>query len=312
MDISVVITTYNQSFETIRHSIMSALLQRDVAFELIIADDNSRCDYSDEYQRLFREHGFSDYALIRNKTNLKTVRNIANALERACAPYVKTIDAGDILHDAYTLHDILAFCRDKDVSVGFGDIVRFRKNENESYVQSDYRAPQHPELLVFPEASDDAAAARALKAQMESADWIPAAAQFYKTDIYRSLLIELSEDYGVEYCQDFTTVLALGRYPIFHYEKPIYWYEWGTGISTSGNADSRKRLYSDHRHLYQEMAKRRPFGTNLSRALLGFRMRDMVARSPFYKPALKLLSRYDAPELPLCDDFFLQCVVLER
>lgn len=305
VEISVIITTYNQPFEVIMHSIQSVLMQENVKFELIIADDHSTCDYSNRYREVFAAKGFSSYRLIRNETNLKTVLNIANALDYASGEYVKTIDAGDLLYSPHTLREILNYCKDNDVSVGFGNIVRFYSDGEDGYVRSDYRAPR--QLNHFFEIGDYDSSS-VLKKQMESADWIPAASQFYRTDVYRGLLRALGDHYGVRYCQDFASVLALGHYQIHHFDYPIYWYEWGTGISTKGDLSSRMRLYADHEKFYSMLGSERFLGVDLRKACMGFKLRKLIATSPFYNAAVGILNRYDAEKHPLDDEFFYNCI----
>lgn len=304
MDISVVITTFNQPYQSICRSIVSALYQENVEFEIIIADDCSKNDYFDRYRKLFSQFSFTNYRLIRNESNQKTVRNIANALKYASAPYVKTIDAGDMLYSPLTLRSIVDFSKQCDVQVGFGDIIRFRQNDDGEYCASNYNAPQCA-AAFDPKAVYNAS--KIFKHQMSEADWIPAPAQFYQTKVYLELLTELSEYYHVQYCQDFTSITALGTYRVYHYPIPIYWYEWGVGISTNGSIDSRKRLYQDHANFYNGMAIKRPFGVNLRSALAKFQVRRFIAYSPLYVPVVKLVGRYDSQEWKLEDRFFSLC-----
>lgn len=304
MDVSVIITTFNQPFHSIQRSIISALYQENIEFEIIIADDCSNIDLFDRYRDLFSLFNYTNYRLIRNETNLKTVRNIANALKYATAPYVKTIDAGDMLYSSLTLRNIVDFCREYDVKVGFGDIVRFRQNDDGAYFASNYNAPRCAAAFDLNAVYN---APMILKHQMSNADWIPAAAQFYQTSVYKELLSNLSEKHHVRYCQDFTSVTALETYRIYHYPSPIYWYEWGVGISTNGSIDSRKRLYQDHENFYKGMVSNKPFGINLNSALAKFKARKLIAFSPLYEPIVNIVGRYDFQEWKLEDRFFSLC-----
>lgn len=305
-EISVIITTYNQSVEVIRHSIMSVLFQEEVDYELIIADDHSKANYFEDYRQLFKQYNFSHYKLIRNSENLKTVLNIAHALEYAEAPYVKLIDAGDMLYSPHTLRQILDFCKLNMVSVGFGKINRFKKGNRGKYFKNEYLAPRCVDLFC-PSATKDYNPLRILRHQMERADWIPASSQFYETSVYLNLLRQLSSDFNVKYCQDFTSILALKDYEIHYFPKPIYWYEWGSGISTNGSFDSRMRLYADHNSFYSKMRSSCYMGSKLNTAYLLFLARYQIAKMPIYPLFAKLLNNKAFAE-EIEDKFFLSCM----
>lgn len=304
-DISVVITTYNQPFEITRRSLMSALLQKGIDFDLVIADDHSRTDLTVRYEEFFREHGFSRYTLVRHEKNVKTVLNIARALSSAQGRYVKTIDAGDLLYSSDTLKRIVNFSDENNVSAGFGNIVRFWNNPTFGQVCSPYRAPRAAKPFERGAEQDR----RALLAnEMETDDWVPAGAQFYRTEYYQQLLYRLSEICGVQYCQDFTSVLALADEPVYHLDAPIYWYEWGSGISTNGGRSSRKRLYDDHLRFYSKMRQERPLGVSLDKAYLRFRAKRLAALyTPLYPIAVRLAQRDEPTPEPLRDSFFDAC-----
>lgn len=304
-DISVIITTHNQPFEVVRRSLMSVLLQRGINFDLIIADDYSKVDLTARYEEFLQERGFSHYALVRHKENVKTVLNIARALSFAQGRYVKTLDAGDLLYSSDTLKQIVDFSEENKISVGFGHIVRFWDDPTSGQICSPYHAPRVIEPFGKPSEQDRRAL---LASEMETDDWIPAGAQFYRTEYYQQLLYQLNETYGVQYCQDFTSVLALADTTIHHLDMPIYWYEWGSGISTSGGWASRKRMYDDHLRFYCKMRQERPLGASLNRAYLRFRAKRLVALyTPLYSVAVKL-ARHSEPEpKPLRDSFFNAC-----
>ena len=304
-EISVVITTFNQPFKVVRRSLDSVLLQEDVRFELIIADDHSSEDLTALYEAYFKNRDFSSYQILRHERNVKTVLNLAHALSLASAPLTKAIDAGDLLYSEHTLRDIVDFSVAHDILVGFGNITRFWTDSSGALLQATYQAPRD-------KAAFDAGLSQDRRAiflhQMNTADWIPAPAQFYRTEYYQNLLYRLSSDYGVAYCQDFTTVLALIDTPIFYFDAPIYWYEWGTGISTNGSLASRKRLYADHLSFYQAMRREMPFGLSLNAAYASYLARRFIALyTPLYHAAVSL-TRSDEPQASaLSSTFFLSC-----
>lgn len=306
MDITAVITTYNQPLDTILPSVLSIVRQKDVNVELIIADDCSRMDYSHQYEKVLKAECFDSYHILRNTTNKKTVLNIADALSHANTPYVKVVDAGDLLYNENTLSDIVRFCKINNVDAGFGNLVRFRK-ESDSFICQRFIAPRRPEAYC---AESNAERCKLLKAKMESSDWIPAPAQFYKTTYYQTLLYQLYE-MGVRYCQDFTATLALIEKPVRYFDMPIYWYEWGTGISTSGNPSSREKLYKDHMSFYNNLRMGRPLNASLNKAYLLFLIKQFIAlRTPLYEGLTRILGQAftSDPSIEI-GRFFSRCMI---
>ncbi|WP_455135979.1 glycosyltransferase family 2 protein [Thermophilibacter sp.] len=305
-DITVIITTYNQPFEVVARSLRSVLLQEEVSPEVVIADDHSEVDLSERYRDFFERAGFEAYRIVRHDENIKTVLNLADGLSSAAAPYVKPIDAGDLLASGHSLRDILSFCRSNEVRAGFGDIRRFVRDPHGGWSQMPYHAPR--ELSLFEDQSPEGRRALLLH-EMETDDWIPAPAQFYRTEYYQELLYRLSDSYGVQYCQDFTSVLALVDGPVVHLPQTIYWYEWGTGISTNGRHSSRKRLYDDHLRFFRGLAQERPLCASLSKAYARFRAKRLVALyTPLYLALVRLAGTGSDVSEPLEDPFFLNCV----
>ena len=303
--ISVVVTTYNQPVEAILATLRSILLQQDVTFDLVIADDHSARDHFDTYRRLFDHYKFEDYTLIRQPENVKTVRNLLIALESANYPLVKAIDAGDLLYSPLTLHQIANFCLKNNVCAGFGNIIRFSKTEN-GFVESPFKFPRFSSMYS---PNNEQNRKQALETQLLHADWIPAGAQFYRTSFYHELLELLYSTYNVRFCQDFAGTLALEKSPVLHFDQSIYRYEWGTGISTNGGIESRKRLYRDHEAFYSTIYAQAPLGVNASKALGRFKFRKFVAlKTPLYSPLQKIVNRRTMENRTLKDSFFDACI----
>lgn len=286
--ISCVLTTYNQPFVAVKRSIDSVLQQCNVDAELIVTDDCSNQNLVDSIQNYASSmHAHIPIVFKCNSTNIKTVLNTARGVESARYDIVKTIDAGDTFYDSATLKTISDFMSTHECRAGFGQIYRFRKSAGKAFFDS-YNAPRQPERYSL---NGDHGSESLMCSQLMSGDWIPAPAQFYNTDLYYSLLKKLNQDYNVLYCQDFTATLALQSEPMLYLPQPIYWYEWGVGISTNGGMDSRKRLYKDHHNFYEELANEYSLDSRFKKAYNRFRLREFVAiKSPFYSPLLRISS----------------------
>lgn len=286
--ISCVLTTYNQPFVAVKRSIDSVLQQSDVDAELIVTDDCSSQNLVDSIENYISSiHAHIPIVFKQNSTNIKTVLNTARGVESASYDIVKTIDAGDTFYDSATLKTILNFMTTHECRAGFGHIYRFRKSAGKALFDS-YNAPRQPERYSF---NDGHGNESLMCSQLILGDWIPAPAQFYDTELYYSLLEKLNKDYNVLYCQDFTATLALRSESMLYLPQPIYWYEWGVGISTNGGINSRKRLYKDHHNFYERLANEYSLDSRFKKAYNRFRLREFVAiNSPFYSPLLKISS----------------------
>lgn len=307
-DISVVITTYNQPFDVIARSLTSVIMQRGIDLEIVIADDGSDNFSKDSYDAFFRDNNFTSYQIIHSTKNQQTVKNLLDGVRACSAPYVKPIDAGDMLYAKDALASIHEVCLDPDFYCGFHDIVKFIGSDNDGvYYAEAFHAPRQTAFYQSNQTAPERA--KILRAMMNSADWIPAPAQFYRTDYYAELLERLHDDFEVRYCQDFTAVLAIIDHPIIYMPQPAYWYEWGTGISTSGSLASRKRLYHDHRLFYTHMRNLGPFSLDLSQALRAFKLREFIAlRTPLYDALLKFSNRPARDRRVISDPFFRSCI----
>ena len=56
--VSVLLVTYNADWNKLKQTIESIIAQKDVSFELIIADDGSKIRWDEQIQELCKEHGF--------------------------------------------------------------------------------------------------------------------------------------------------------------------------------------------------------------------------------------------------------------
>lgn len=96
-DISVVLVTYNSSWEKTKKTIESILRQEQVEFEIVISDDGSNETNYDKIEKFFYDKKFKDYVLVQNSGNVGTIKNCIRALENAKGKYIKAISPGDLL-----------------------------------------------------------------------------------------------------------------------------------------------------------------------------------------------------------------------
>ena len=96
-ELSIVILTYNSSFENLMKTLESSLNQDEINFEIIIADDGSKENHEKEIRDYFLAHDFTNFQLVLNRQNRGTVQNLLSALDVARGEYVKPISPGDLL-----------------------------------------------------------------------------------------------------------------------------------------------------------------------------------------------------------------------
>lgn len=248
-EITVIVTFYEQSSQGLMKTLRSIVAQEDCSFQVVIADDHSTPDPKELIAAAALECGLSEYTIVRPEKNLQTVRNIAHALDSATGRYIKTIGAGDELYEPTTLRRIVDFCERYNVRGGFGNVVFDDKREFFAPKNRDSYPPAGTvkrEDLFFE--------------QMRKADWLPGGAQFFEASFFKELLSTLADDCGVRYCEDFALSLAMITETAYHLDRPVLIYEWGTGVSTTGSMESRKRLYADHAGIYAYLRKAKPFG----------------------------------------------------
>ena len=290
VDISVVVTTYNQDERALTLTLNSILQQNCTSFEIIVADDCSRVDPSPFIQRFFGEKGFENYTIARASENIGTVANVAQGISAAKGRIVKPLSPGDALFGPSTLSDIVQCCDEQNVQLGFGGIISYLPDGS----FSPYNAPRALDLYTSPrQDSGDV-----LRSHILKTDWIPGCSLFYERDLMLPYLHELTDRAHVRYCEDLVCPLcAADGVRIGYLGEPVIWYEMGTGISTSGSSASVRRMYTDHHNFYHYLPERITDQQMARRALRAFSLREFVAlHTPFYRMAQKLkLNQYAGP-----------------
>lgn len=286
-DITVIITFYNQPFEKLIFTLESTLRQRDARFDVVIADDCSKVDYSYELNEYFSSKNYSNYTIARTIQNSKTVLNILNALTFAKGEYVKVIGTGDAFADDTALSTILSFCRSGNVAVGFGRCAAFRSGVGEPQFK-EFSAPSNRNK--YSEFDNETILAH----QLRNGDWVPGSLQFYNTKLLVSLLKELGRNAKVLYCEDFAQTLSLctQEYQTQMLDRFILLYEFGDGISTKGNSDSVSKLYDDHLKFYKYISILKPYHNSYFFAYLLFLAKRFIAlHFPLYSTLQNIVAK---------------------
>ena len=100
---SVLMLTYNSSWNKTRQTLYSVLVQKDVSFEIIIADDGSEENNFEKICDYLAAWNFTAYSLVANERNQGIVRNFNSGLVLCKGEYIKLLSPGDFLYDENTL-----------------------------------------------------------------------------------------------------------------------------------------------------------------------------------------------------------------
>ena len=106
-EVTVLVITYHPAWEKLRQTLISAMLQKDVRCQIVIADDGSDENHRDRILSLFREYAFTEYTLVLNDHNQGTVANYLSGLRAAEGEYTKGISPGDFFSGPFVLREWL-------------------------------------------------------------------------------------------------------------------------------------------------------------------------------------------------------------
>lgn len=267
---SVVVTTYNQSYCSIVQTLNSIVNQSFENFEIIIADDCSEENQEDAARKYFSEVGFNDYRIIINKKNVGTVKNILGAARAADGEFVKFIGAGDLLYSSDTLLKMYDFCISNQISLAFGKLKTFSRAENGVTIQP-FHAPSNPELYVGIQNKKEI-----LKQMLIKGDWLPGGGLFFRREYLVKYLAKLANDYHVKYCEDLVSPLVALNDRIDYLDEYVLWYEWGVGISNDGTVSAKRKMYEDHSNFFSRLKQQYAESPIVSKAYSKFKLKRFV------------------------------------
>lgn len=238
--ISVIVACYHPDFEKLKETITSIFKQKDVVYEIVVADDGSKTEYRSALEKWLDE--IEKKEIVRFSfldENGGTVKNILSASYVATLPYVKVISPGDYLYDEFTLKTYLEMFDANGADLVFGKA---------QYVTADGRllprtSPANPKVYQNKQLKQSV---------LFYGDYILGAA----IAVRRDLLIEYLEKINgkVRFLEDvpLTFFSILDGKKVFATDKKVVWYEYGEGISTSVKRTSM--LYPDYEATYKMIA----------------------------------------------------------
>lgn len=247
--VSIIVLSYNPSWEKMKCTLHSVVCQSDIAFEVIVADDGSTEDCRENIEAFFREMAWENYHFLKLEKNQGTVKNIVNALGHAAGEYIYLISPGDFLYDEYVMRDFYAFAKKRKCDICFGNTCYYT-SENRTVVSAKRQparislyhrkiSPMRRQLCVF---CDSIAGPSFFRSKEAAVKYIGGVVNVSK----------YVEDYG------FACYAVLDGQDIYHYDRRMLFYECETGISHSKNPVWQKRIRQDCVHILRFLKEKYP------------------------------------------------------
>ena len=239
-DFTVLVVTYYSDREKLLETLNSIVAQKDVSFEIVIADDGSDVFYRQDICDFMAERGFTHYQIVENAENHGTVCNLLSGLEVSRGKYVKTISPGDYLYDDHTLSKLCSFMQEHDAKVLFADLVYYSYEDGRLTIYP-HRDPWDDSIYLPDRPYSQK---KVLKHELVYSDTICGAGTAFETELFRSQLKRLEGT--VIYAEDAVIqLMALQGHRVWKYPGIMVWYEYGSGISTNSELGFGQKITQD-------------------------------------------------------------------
>ena len=246
--ISVIVLTYNPSKQKLIATLKSIISQKDIDIQIIVSDDGSKENCFEEARDFFKRNSFIDYKLISCKKNQGTVKNAIRAVNVSNGEYVKLISPGDMFTSNYILRDWINHLLQSKYKWSICEAIYY-KNKNGCILP--IKKPTHPMITDVYEKKqerkcrwnyvvlDDVALGAAIVSEkdilIEYLLRIDGKVVYGEDNIYRIMMFD-----GV--CADYFSECAI-------------FYEYGDGVSTSGESVWSESLTKDWNAADSEMLR---------------------------------------------------------
>lgn len=235
--VTVGIVSYNPDSDKLKRTIYSVLQQKGVSYQIVVADDGSMNDRFEEVEEILKSNKFDDYYFVKNKKNQGTVKNSESCVKNATGKYFISLSPGDNLSDELALCKWVNKAETSGADIIFANAIYYMYENDKFCVLSKYRHPQDSKVYFNN--------TRKLKRNYLLYDDVCLGASILsKKDIYIRYITAISGK--VKFAED-----NIFRLMIFHdenctwMEEPVVFYEYGSGVSSSGNSKWINRLYKD-------------------------------------------------------------------
>lgn len=240
IDVSVVVLTYNPDLDDLRKTLRSVMLQKGVNFEIVIADDGSAENLSEEIKAFFEGSGFSSYRLVLNPENHGTVINVISGIDMSSGRYIKLISPGDYLYDDSSLKNLFDCAEQNGAPFVFGDILFFDSGAETFKAIPKNALPCITRCYEADRYDPDAV----LINELIVYDNIHGISTLIGKNVFLKYLKMIEGK--VIYCEDLSyRLMAYDRIKMIYCRRPVAMYGYGSGISTGRNEKWAKRIHDD-------------------------------------------------------------------
>lgn len=238
--VSVVLLTYNSNLEKLKYTLNSIAMQKEIDYEVIIADDGSKMLDTQTIEKwTYQRFEKQKVKFLWNKQNQGTIKNYMSAVNLATGDYVYGISPGDYFYDEFVLRDLYRFAEINHADVCFGKpqcyVNREKKQELVRCV-----TPINPEFFAPEKYSGFFAAVAFFFGQFAIG-----ATYFRKRTFLLDCLKKLAGT--VVYIEDtastFIYLLEGGR--LLYYDRLVVFYESNSGISTNKSHPLAQKFKKD-------------------------------------------------------------------
>lgn len=250
IDVSVILLTYRPDIEKLKRTLSSIVMQKGLAFEVIISDDGSARDYKEEIETFLQSQQFDNYYYNKNVENVGTVKNYYSGMLHSKGKYIFAISPGDMLLKENSLKDMFDFCEQNSLKICFGNAIYYKYVGYKAIVYSGQNYPTKPYMYSVNEPLDKMKANFFWEESILGVTYIRernCAIKCFEAILDKAVYLE-------DKCS--TAVALVWNIPIVHFDKNIVWYEDGTGVSTSGNSEWERKLKKDYYMVISNLKKK--------------------------------------------------------
>lgn len=239
LDLSIVVCTYNSSWEKIEFTLDSLITTKNCRFEIIVCDDGSEINHFDRIKNYFSSNEFSKYQLLSQPINKGLVYNAYEGIVNAKGTWIKLISPGDAMAGDDILAEWIQFNVYNKFQWSFGRALYYNASDESTPKIGNIK--DHPvDLSPY------------IKEKRDVCRWnyvvLSDFALGANTLCLRQLLLSyFNEIKGkVVYAEDnIYRLMMFDDVPFGFYPHWTIKYEYGSGISTSGSEKWGKRLHDD-------------------------------------------------------------------
>jgi glycosyltransferase involved in cell wall biosynthesis len=241
--ISVVVCCYNSNLLKIEATIKSIVRQKNVDFEIIIADDGSEDNHCSQIHSFLMSFSGLHFFEIYSEKNQGTIKNLLNSLPFCNGEIIKPIGPGDFLYDeTCLLKASLVFAKNSDVGIVYGKTASF---DNDGRILR--RSPPTDKFSFFSK-----------KIFVRNVgiyhDNLCGASLFYRKTVFLSSLLFLS-DFALLTEDLSLPLLVLNGGKVASMKGYSVWYESGTGVTGARANPLRNRVIKDEDLFFEKMGE---------------------------------------------------------